>query len=157
MSSNWWVVRRWPVVQPGHLCSYDDTEVLSSNIYSRIYYFAFKKETVSNKSSQLAIMSSTPKPPPDGDVNIGYRLTAVVIVTFSLAAIAVTMRIYTRARLVRKVGWDDWLILFAVVGLNLRFCKPSSDQMSLTNIPVTRPDRFGHRAHWRLLWRPRKT
>ena len=68
-------------------------------------------------------MSSTPKPPPDGDVNIGYKLTATVIVTFGLAAIAVTMRMYARARLVRKVGWDDWLILFAVVGLSSGFCQ----------------------------------
>lgn len=62
-------------------------------------------------------MSSAPKPPLDEDVNIGDQLTAVVIVTFSLAAIAVTARMYARARLVRKVWWDDWTILFAVVSL----------------------------------------
>lgn len=62
-------------------------------------------------------MSPALKLTPDGDVKIGYKFTVDVIVTFSLAVIAVTMRIYARARLVRKVGWEDWLILFAVVCL----------------------------------------
>jgi len=60
-------------------------------------------------------MTSQLEPPTGGDVDIGYQLTAVVLVTFTLAAIAVTLRMYARLKIVRKVGLDDWLILFAVV------------------------------------------
>ncbi|TGO43733.1 hypothetical protein BCON_0974g00020 [Botryotinia convoluta] len=60
-------------------------------------------------------MSSVQYPHAGGDVDIGYRLTTIVCVSISLATIAVSLRIYARAKIVRKVGLDDWLILLAVL------------------------------------------
>ena len=60
-------------------------------------------------------MSSALKPSPDGDKSIGYRLEAESITTFLAAAIAVALRIYSRAKYA-KLGWDDGIMLFALVG-----------------------------------------
>ena len=60
-------------------------------------------------------MTSSTPPPPGGDYDIGYRLDAVALSTFLAAAIAVTLRLYARLRYAR-VGWDDGLMLLALVG-----------------------------------------
>ena len=61
-------------------------------------------------------MSSTSAaPPPGGDENIGYKLVIVATTTIATGAITILLRMYVRARIVRAVGWDDWLMLLALV------------------------------------------
>ena len=54
-------------------------------------------------------------PPPDGDVNRGPLIIAVSFVEFAFALLLVVLRFYTRIKLVRKIGLDDWLVLAALV------------------------------------------
>ncbi|MCJ1381729.1 hypothetical protein MMC17_004840 [Xylographa soralifera] len=50
-----------------------------------------------------------------GNEDIGYRLVAVAVATISIASIIVAIRLYVRVKIVRVVGWDDWLMLFSLV------------------------------------------
>lgn len=59
-------------------------------------------------------MSDSPLPP---YVDKGQGLVAVAWVEASLGLLALGARLYTRARIVRKVGWDDWTMVIATVGL----------------------------------------
>lgn len=52
--------------------------------------------------------------PPDGDVNIGYRLEVAATTTFIAAAIVVALRFHARIKYAR-LGWDDYFMGFAVV------------------------------------------
>ena len=58
-------------------------------------------------------MSSPELVPADGDRSQLLLVTTWVWV--SLAIIFVALRFYCRARLIRKVWWDDYMILAAVV------------------------------------------
>ena len=60
-------------------------------------------------------MSTALQPPVDGDQYIGYKLEAVAVSTFVAAAIAVSLRLFSRAKYGR-VGWDDAFMLLAIVG-----------------------------------------
>ncbi|KAK6335741.1 hypothetical protein TWF730_003119 [Orbilia blumenaviensis] len=44
----------------------------------------------------------------------GPRLLSITTVFTTLALITVTLRIYTRARITRYMGWDDWFIMLAM-------------------------------------------
>lgn len=59
--------------------------------------------------------SAYSKPPAGGDRNIGPNLEAAALATILIAAIVVVARFYARLRVVRNVGWDDWLMLLALV------------------------------------------
>ena len=59
-------------------------------------------------------MSAALLPPSEGDQSIGYKLEAVALTTFCLAAIAVGLRVYARAKYAR-FGWDDFLMVLAAV------------------------------------------
>ncbi|CAD6593963.1 MAG: hypothetical protein ASARMPRED_008249 [Alectoria sarmentosa] len=52
-------------------------------------------------------------PPPGGDRNHGIALRDVTIVTFTLALFMSTMRLSARVFLVKKTGWDDWIMTLA--------------------------------------------
>ena len=52
---------------------------------------------------------------PNADQNTHYQLVVIAFVGITIALIAVCTRMFVRARIVRAVGWDDWIILFAVV------------------------------------------
>ena len=54
-------------------------------------------------------------PPPQGDVNLGPGIVAVIVVLLTLSIIVVGLRFATRIWIVKKLGWDDWTILFALV------------------------------------------
>ena len=63
-------------------------------------------------------MASAPpklKPPPNGDERRGDDIIISQFVFGAIATAVVFIRMYVRARMVRIVGWDDWLILFAWV------------------------------------------
>lgn len=62
-------------------------------------------------------MSSPAPQPPNGDEN---RQGGIIITTFLvtvLASIVVALRMATRIWIVRNVGWDDYTILFATIGI----------------------------------------
>ena len=56
-----------------------------------------------------------PGPPPKGDQNLGHGIVAVIVVLLTISVIVVALRFATRIWIVRKLGWDDWTILFALV------------------------------------------
>ena len=45
----------------------------------------------------------------------GPNILALSWTECSLAILVVSARMYTRSRIVRNVGWDDWTMLFAMV------------------------------------------
>ena len=59
---------------------------------------------------KVVIMSATFRPSPNEDQDKGDALATVVA-----ALIAVRLRIFVRARIVRFLGWDDWTIVLAIV------------------------------------------
>lgn len=48
-------------------------------------------------------------------VNEGAGLLVVAWVEASLGLLLLAGRLFTRARIVQKVGWDDWTMIFAAV------------------------------------------
>jgi hypothetical protein len=48
-------------------------------------------------------------------VNKGPGLIAVTWIEASIGLLLLAARLYTRARIVRNVGWDDWIMIFATV------------------------------------------
>lgn len=56
-------------------------------------------------------------PPRNGDENRQGGILATTFVVTILATIVVSMRMATRIWVVKNVGWDDWTIIAATVGL----------------------------------------
>ena len=70
---------------------------------------------------------SPPLPVPSGgDQNQGPTVEIVTWLFTSIALITVLLRLFTRFRLTRNPGWDDfWIVLAMVyVAINLRICEP---------------------------------
>lgn len=44
---------------------------------------------------------------------------AAVSVFLPLALIAVAVRMWIRTRMIRNVGWDDWMMILALVGSSM--------------------------------------
>ncbi|KAL8669693.1 MAG: hypothetical protein Q9168_005722 [Polycauliona sp. 1 TL-2023] len=61
-------------------------------------------------------MSSPAPPPPNGDENRQGDMLATTITVTTLTILVVVLRILTRMRLVRNVGWDDYTIVAACLG-----------------------------------------
>lgn len=59
-------------------------------------------------------MASKPQPPAGGDVDIGWKLEVGTTVTFLCATIVVALRCLTRWKYSKR-GWDDYLMVFALV------------------------------------------
>lgn len=72
-------------------------------------------------------MASSFTPPPDGDQNVGLALLKVATATVILVLITGSLRMYVRARIVRIIGWDDWIMVFSIVR--------ASDVSKLITIP----------------------
>ncbi|KAI9675737.1 MAG: hypothetical protein M1817_001104 [Caeruleum heppii] len=53
-------------------------------------------------------------PPPYPDENQGPRILAVCVTTTVLAFVIVCLRLFTRIKVVRSVGWDDYVILLTM-------------------------------------------
>lgn len=58
---------------------------------------------------------NTPGPAPEGDQDQSAGLLATTIIVSILTVIILSARFWIRIRVVKKVGWDDWTILFAGV------------------------------------------
>jgi hypothetical protein len=59
--------------------------------------------------------------PPFPDVNRGPGILAVSWIEASLGIIILSLRMYTRAKITRKIGWDDWTMVFATVSFESGF------------------------------------
>ena len=55
-------------------------------------------------------------PPPQGDQDVSGGLLATTIFVTVIAIVLLALRFATRIWIVKRVGWDDWTILFAVLG-----------------------------------------
>ena len=55
-------------------------------------------------------------PPPQGDVNVSGGLLGTTILVTVISIVIVALRFATRIWIVKRVGWDDWTILFACLG-----------------------------------------
>ena len=62
------------------------------------------------------MVSQPTTPPSQGDKNASAGLLATTILVTVLSIILVILRFATRIWLVKRVGWDDWCILFACLG-----------------------------------------
>lgn len=62
------------------------------------------------------MVSQPQTPPPFGDKNASAGLLATTLLMTILSIIFVTLRFATRIWIVKRVGWDDWCILFACLG-----------------------------------------
>lgn len=62
------------------------------------------------------MVSQPTTPPPQGDKNASAGILATTILVTVLSIILVSLRFATRIGVVKRVGWDDWTILFACVG-----------------------------------------
>ena len=59
-------------------------------------------------------MDSVPVPP-DGDRNFGPNILAMTWVECSIALLLVVFRYYTRQKVIKNVGWDDYMIFGTMV------------------------------------------
>ena len=60
-------------------------------------------------------MDQFEKPPPGGDKDRGYVIIIVTSVMVALSSMVVALRVYTRIRIVRSFGLDDYVLLLAWV------------------------------------------
>ena len=60
-------------------------------------------------------MESCPQAPLPAHPNAGPGNVAVVIVLLVLSLLVVTVRMIIKSCLIKKIGWDDWTIVFAMV------------------------------------------
>ena len=56
-----------------------------------------------------------PSPPPDGNVGRAYTVAAPTIVTVVVATILTGLRLFVRLKLLRKLEWDDFFNVLAMV------------------------------------------
>lgn len=60
--------------------------------------------------------------PPEGDKNAGPKLEAVYGLWLFIAFILVNLRLYVRARILKKLWWDDFFLLLGVVRTPIEYC-----------------------------------
>ena len=58
-------------------------------------------------------------PPPDGDVDKSVALLGTSWALAALALAFVSVRIYCRTCVTRKIWWDDWAIIITMVSSQL--------------------------------------
>ena len=77
------------------------------------------RSSISSRQKKKPAMSSTPIPGPlPPDVNRGSDLVIISWLTVSIALLLVSVRFYIRGILRKNLGWDDYLILLAIVSCN---------------------------------------
>ena len=58
-------------------------------------------------------------PPQEGNVNLGPGIVASILATTISCIIVVAASFYIRGYIIKAIGWDDWIILFALVSIIL--------------------------------------
>lgn len=56
-------------------------------------------------------------PPSEGDVNQTTPIRIYIVILIFATILIVTLRFIVRKFITKVIGWDDWTILFALVGL----------------------------------------
>lgn len=85
-------------------------------------------------------MEKPTTPPKIGNVDRSGGILATSVLALSLVVIFISLRFATRIWLVKRVGWDDWCILFA----GIRY----SENVPKINV---KPSQFGHMVGMGLL------
>lgn len=73
-------------------------------------------------------------PPPDGDVDRGHIIVALYCSECAVALIVVALRLYSRL-LIKKLGVDNWVILFTMV-CNVRHSGKTFAAVGLTKFTI---------------------
>jgi hypothetical protein len=61
------------------------------------------------------VVASWPKPNYINPDTRGPALVIVELITLSIALVILVLRLYVRIKIMRKTGWDDWLMVFSAV------------------------------------------
>ena len=77
----------------------------------------------------LSVIASWPTPNYKNPTTSGWELVVTSVVLGTLAIVTVAARLYARIVLIGKAGWEDWLIVIAMV--SARIFAGSSIGMSL--------------------------
>lgn len=85
---------------------------------------------------------STPGPPKGGDQSKAPTLRGVLSSELAVATIIVALRFFTRLRLTRNPGWDDWIMLGTFVCSSLRYTLVKNHRTLTTYCTL---DRCSHR------------
>lgn len=95
--------------------SYSGSKTFTKSYLPCLNIVAFK-QLRSFPQSLASVMVSQPKtPPPYGYQDVSGGLLATTILVTVLCIVIVALRFATRIWIVKRVGWDDWCILFACV------------------------------------------
>lgn len=65
----------------------------------------------------MALPSAAPGPIYPESEEKRTQLLCVLVITTTLALTAFAMRIYTRLRIVKNIGWDDYTMIAVIVSL----------------------------------------
>ena len=69
-------------------------------------------------SNHLTMADPMRPVPIGGNINRGPQLLAVLWSETSIALAVVCLRVFARAKYVKKFWWDDWLMFFTMVSKN---------------------------------------
>ena len=78
--------------------------------------------TILRCDSRPVEMNSPSQPPPGGNQSQTKALMGMTIAMLSFSTIFVSLRFLVRIYVVKSVWWDDWTILFALVGSTPFLC-----------------------------------
>ena len=67
------------------------------------------------------VAASWPAPNYTDPETRGPALIIVELIAVSVSTICLAMRLYVKARILRSIAWDDWLIIGAAVRMLTRF------------------------------------
>jgi hypothetical protein len=81
-------------------------------------------------------------------VNHGPGILAVSWIEGGLALVAVIARMYSRAKILHNIGWDDWTMLFTMVGYSYRTQSKETNFLTAPYLHLHRIRDFGD-----VLWR----
>ena len=60
-----------------------------------------------------------------GDKSLGHALDAGALVTALIALLLFGLRMFVRSRIVRKVGWDDYILILSMASTSVNTLKLS--------------------------------
>ncbi|KAL8782736.1 MAG: hypothetical protein Q9213_005160 [Squamulea squamosa] len=110
------------------------------------------------KAPTSASPASLGPPPPGGNQNRGEDIIITQFVLISIATILVSLRLWVRSRLTRKIGWDDILITLAlIITINGSAfnCKMVSEGFGRHLYYLKKiPNQIPRATFWHIIWQP---
>ena len=97
-------------------------------------------------------MSNVGPPPPDGDHNKAAAIMIPQSIIGAIAFILFCTRVYVRAKIVRKLWWDDLLVSFGMVRRHWNFSEMLIILVLMRNTAIF-PHPTGHQWPRNTLWR----